>query len=331
VLALAALIVLPQLGWRYELGLLSEVFVFAIFAMSLDLLLGFTGLMSFGHAAFFGIGAYTAVLLGASFGLSGWIGLAAAVLAAGAGALLIGFFCVRTSGISFLMLTLAFAQLVYSIAFRWRDLTGGSDGVALADRPAFFGWDLSDPLPMYYMTLLAFVLCYLALQRLIASPLGSTFAGIRENEARMRAIGYRTGAYKLLAFGIGGALAGLAGGLYAIFNGFVSPDALHWSASGDVLIMVMLGGAGSLIGPAIGAAAFLLMKNLASSYNEHWMMIVGAIFIGCVLFFPGGLWGTLRKRWPAGGAKSPAVTLNRGAEPAAAAARGEAALPQEGP
>ena len=151
---------------------------------------------------------------------------------------------------------------------------------------------------MYFMALIFFVLVYGLLRRLLNAPLGHVFVGIRENEPRMLAIGYQTRAYKLLSFTIAGALAGLSGGLYAIFNSFISPDALYWTASGDILIMTMLGGAGTLIGPAIGAGVFLLMKNVVSSYSEHWLAIIGVTFICCVMFFPSGLWGALRSiRW----------------------------------
>jgi branched-chain amino acid transport system permease protein len=294
---LAALVILPFLLPDYPRALIAEIYIFAIFAMSLDLILGFTGLMSLGHAAFFGLGAYAVAVLGAQFGLNAWIGLAAGVVLAGAGAALIGFFCVHTGGIPFLMLTLAFSQLVFSVALKWRDVTGGSDGMALAEQPSFFGFNLSHSLVMYFMTLILFVAAYLGLRRLIDSPLGHVFVGIRENEPRMAAIGYPTRAYKLLAFTIAGAVAGFAGGLYVIYNGFISSDAVYWTASGDILIMTMLGGAGTLIGPPIGAAVFLLMKNVVSSYSEHWLAIIGVAFICCVLFFPGGIWGTVQKFW----------------------------------
>jgi branched-chain amino acid transport system permease protein len=293
-LVLLALLALPFLLTDYPRALISEIFIFAIFAMSLDLLLGFTGLMSLGHAAFFGLGAYAVAVLGAQFGINAWLGVAAGIVIAGFGAAVIGFFCVRTAGIPFLMLTLAFSQLVFSVALKWRDVTGGSDGMAIAEQPGFFGFSLSKSLPMYFMALCFFVLTYCGLRRLLNSPLGHAFVGIRENEPRMLAIGYPTRAYKLIAFTIAGAIAGLAGGLYAIFNGFISSDAIYWTSSGDILIMTMLGGAGTLIGPAIGAAAFLLMKNVASSYSEHWLSIIGVTFICCVMFFPGGLWGMLQ-------------------------------------
>jgi branched-chain amino acid transport system permease protein len=292
---LALLLVLPFFLTDYPRALVSEIFIFAIFAMSLDLLVGFTGLLSLGHAAFFGLGAYSVAILSAQFGIDPWIGLAAGVAIAGSGAALIGFFCVRTGGIPFLMLTLAFSQLVYSVALKWRDVTGGSDGIAIAEKPYFFGFDLSNSLPMYFTALCFFVLAYLGLRRLLNAPLGHAFVGIRENEQRMMAIGYPTRTYKLISFTISGAVAGLAGGLYAIFNSFISADAVYWTASGDILIMTMLGGAGTLIGPAIGTAVFLLMKNVVSSYNEHWLAIIGVTFICCVMFFPGGFWGILQK------------------------------------
>lgn len=293
-LALAAMLIYPLIVPEYPRTLISEVYIFAIFAMSLDILCGFTGLMSLGHAAFFGLGAYAVVVLGTLFNVDAWVGVAAGVLLAAGVAAFIGFFCVRASGITFLMLTLAFSQLVYSVALKWRDVTGGSDGIGIPSKPTFFGWDLSSSFAMYYMALVFFVLCYWGLRRLINSPLGHTFIGIRENEPRMQAIGYSTRTYKLISFIIAGTFAGFAGGLYAIYNGFVSPDAVYWSASGDILIMVMLGGAGTLIGPAFGAGVFLLMKNLVSSYSDHWMLIIGVVFVSCVLFFPGGIWGAVR-------------------------------------
>jgi branched-chain amino acid transport system permease protein len=302
----AALVVYPLLVSDYSRALVTELFIFGIFAMSLDLLLGYTGLMSLGHAAFFGLGAYVVIVLGTLFGLNAWIGVALGVGVASVAALVIGYFCVRTSGIPFLMLTLAFSQLIYSVALKWRDVTGGSDGLGIPEKPGFFGFDLGHALPMYFVALGFFVASFLGLRRLVASPLGRVFVGIRENEARMLAIGYATRRYKLASFTIGGAVAGFAGGLYAIFNSFISPDAVYWSASGDILIMVMLGGAGTLVGPVFGAAAFLLMKNLVSTYSEHWLLIIGVIFVASVMFFPGGIWGTLRNARIGARAKVPA-------------------------
>jgi branched-chain amino acid transport system permease protein len=196
------------------------------------------------------------------------------------------------------MLTLAFSQLIFSIALKWREMTGGTDGLAVFEKPTFFGLDLFNSLNTYFMALLFFLLSYYGLRRLLSSPLGHVFIGIRENDQRMLAMGYPVRAYKLLSFVIAGALAGFSGGLYTIFNSFISPEAVYWTASGDVLIMVMLGGAGTLIGPVVGTGLFLLMKNVVSSYSDHWLLIIGVVFIGCVMFFPGGIWGTLRQmRW----------------------------------
>lgn len=299
-IVIAALVLYPFMVADYQRALVTELLIFGIFAMSLDLLLGFTGLMSLGHAGFFGLGAYVVIVMGAMFGLNAWLGVVLGIGVAALASFIIGYFCVRTSGIPFLMLTLAFSQLIYSIALKWRNVTGGSDGIGIPEKPGFLGFDLSHSLPMYFMALVFFVLCFLALRRLVASSLGRVFVGIRENETRMLAIGYATRRYKLASFTIGGAFAGFAGGLYAIFNGFISPDALYWSASGDILIMVMLGGAGTLVGPVFGAAAFLLMKNLVSTYSEHWLLIIGVIFVACVLFFPGGIWSIVRQvRWRA--------------------------------
>jgi branched-chain amino acid transport system permease protein len=302
--ALSAMIVFPFLVPNYPRELVAEIYIFAIFAMSLDLIFGFTGLMSLGHAAFFGLGAYGVAILSAHYGVDPWIGVGAGVFLAAAGAALIGFFCVRTSGVSFLMLTLAFSQLVFSVALKWRELTGGTDGLAVLDKPTFFGLNLFNSLNVYFMALLFFLLCFYGLRRLVNSPLGHVFVGIRENEQRMLAMGYPTRAYKLLSFVIAGALAGFSGGIYTIFNSFISPEAVYWTASGDVLIMVMLGGAATLIGPAIGTGLFLLMKNVVSSYSEHWLLIIGVVFIGCVMFFPNGVWGTLRQmKWRAASTK----------------------------
>src|SRR3974390_993826 len=215
IMAVVAMLAFPFVLPGYTRTLIAEIFIFAIFAMSLDILVGYTGLMSLGHAAFFGLGAYTVAILGVLFGGNAWLGVAAGVTIAAAGAAVIGFFCVRTSGIPFLMLTLAFSQLVFSAALKWRNLTGGPDGLAIFEKPSFLGWALSDSLAMYFMALAFFLLCYWGLRRLINAPLGHIFVGIRENEPRMLAIGYATSTYKVLSFTIAGALAGLAGGAYA--------------------------------------------------------------------------------------------------------------------
>src|SRR6478752_2336339 len=293
---IVALALVPLTG-SYATSLASEVLVFAIFAMSLDLLIGYTGLLSFGHAAFFGASAYTVVILGVHLGLSGWIGFVAGILVSALLAAAIGFFSIRVSGIPFLMLTMAFAQLLMSVSIKWRSVTGGTDGLSGFRRPSLFGWSLDERHVQFYVVAAGFVLVLWFLRRLIASPLGSIFIGIRENEQRMRAAGYPVQRFKLVAFTIAGAIAGVGGGLYALQNAFVSSDILHWSLSGDAIIMVILGGTGTIVGPAIGAAVFLLLKYVVSSHTEYWLLWVGVIFILCVMFLPQGIWGWVRQRW----------------------------------
>jgi branched-chain amino acid transport system permease protein len=294
VLLLAAM--LPAFAFGgYGLALATEALIFAIAAMSLDLLMGYGGLVSFGHAAYFGLSAYATILLVVKLGVSTWLAVGIAVVVAAAAAGVIGYFCVRATGVAFLMLTLAFAQLFFSGAVKWREI-GGSDGIGGLEKPRFLFWSLGDPVLLYLFTLACFIVVLLAMRRIIASQFGHALVGMRENELRMRAMGYATMRIRWLAFVLSGGFAGIAGALYAIFNGFISPDALSWGMSGMLLLMVVLGGAGSLLGPAIGAAAFLLMKNIVSSHTEHWLLIVGVIFVACVMFFRQGLWGVLR-RW----------------------------------
>lgn len=300
---LLALAAVPLAG-DYASSLVAEVLVFAIFAMSLDLLVGYTGLMSFGHAAFFGLSAYVVTILGVHLGIGGWWGLLAGIALSTLAAFVIGFFCIRVSGIPFLMLTMAFSQLLFSVAVKWRSVTGGTDGLAGFKRPSLFGWSLDDRTVLYGVVLAGFVLAWWLMRRLIDSPLGSTMIGVRENEVRMRAIGYPVQRIKLIAFTLAGAFAGLGGGLYAFFNAFVSSDILHWVLSGDAVLMVILGGSGTITGPVLGAGIFLMLKHVISSHTEYWMIWVGIVFIACVMFMPQGLWGLVKQqtaRWTGSG------------------------------
>jgi len=297
--ALVAGLALVPLTGSYVTGLAAEILIFAIFAMSLDLLIGYTGLLSFGHAAFFGVSAYTVVIFGVHLGLSGWIGFVAGIFVSALVAAIIGFFSIRVSGIPFLMLTMAFAQLLFSLSIKWRAVTGGTDGLAGFQRPSLFGLSLDNRATQFYVVAVGFLFVLWFLRRLIASPLGSIFIGIRENEGRMRAAGYPVQRFKLVSFTLAGALAGIGGGLYALSNAFVSSDILHWALSGDAIIMVILGGTGTIIGPVFGSAAFLLLKNVVSSHTEYWLLWVGIIFILCVMFLRQGVWGWLVARLPA--------------------------------
>lgn len=290
-----ALAAVPLAG-EYFTGIVAEILIFAIFAMSLGLLIGYTGMMSFGHAAFFGISSYTVITLGVHLGLSGWWGFAAGVLLSTIMAAIIGAFCIRVNGIAFLMLTMAFSQLLYSLSLKWRSVTGGTDGLVGFQRPDLFGVSLDNSIANYGVIAAGFVLVLLFLLCLVRSPLGSIFIGIRDNEQRMQAIGYPVQRFKLIAFTIAGALAGVGGGLYAFFNAYVSTEILHWTLSGDAIIMVVLGGSSTVIGPALGAAIFLVLKNIVSSHTEYWSFWIGTIFILSVIFLREGVWGAIWNR-----------------------------------
>lgn len=289
----------------YILSLGIEVLVFAILAMSLDLLVGYTGLPSFGHGAFFGLGAYILAYLTSTndlaLGLTDnlLITLPIVILGTALAALVIGFFALRTSGIYFLMITLAAAQMLYSIAIRWTSVTGGSDGLVGVPRPSIgFGplrYTFSSRESFYYLVLFLFLASWGLMRRIVDSPFGCSLQGIRENEERMRALGYNTFRYKMAAFVIAGSFAGLAGLLLAQFFWHAAPGNLYWTASGQVLIMVVIGGAGTLSGPIMGAALMRLLPNFVSNYTDRWQTITGLVFIMFVLFARHGIVGVLRR------------------------------------
>ncbi|HEY7038003.1 MAG TPA: branched-chain amino acid ABC transporter permease [Methylomirabilota bacterium] len=293
-LVLVALALFPLGAGNYPVKLLQEILIMGIFAMSLDLLMGYAGMVSFGHSAFFGIGGYVAALaLARSPGLTSALLLPA--LAAGLAALMIGFFSIRVSGVYFIMLTLAFSQMFFAYTFQVSWL-GAEDGLVGIPRPVVPGWDLGS-LRGFHGYLLALVaVIALALWRVVRSPFGHVLRGIHDNEARMAALGYPVDRYKLLAFVIAGVIAGVAGSLYTQFNGSITPDAFYWKTSGEALLMVIIGGTGTLGGAMLGAAAFILLQSLVSTYTERWMLILGATFILFVLFAPGGIVGALRGR-----------------------------------
>jgi branched-chain amino acid transport system permease protein len=289
-----ALALFPWGAGTYPVKLLQEILIWGVFAMSLDLLMGYAGMVSFGHSAFFGIGGYVAALsLVKSPGLISALVLPA--LAAGLAALVIGFFSIRVSGVYFIMLTLAFSQMFHAYTFQVSWL-GAEDGLVGIPRPAVPGWDLTSLRGFHGYLLALVVLVAVALWRVIRSPFGHVLRGIHENEARMEALGYAVDRYKLLAFVIAGVVAGLAGSLYTQFTGSITPDAFFWKTSGEALLMVIIGGTGTLGGAVLGAAAFILLQSLVSTYTERWMLILGVTFVLFVLFAPGGIVGVLRGR-----------------------------------
>ena len=301
-----ALAVLPFVISPYQQDLVLKVLIYAIFALSLELLVGTTGLVSLGHAAFFGIGAYVAAL-GSPASESAsvlWL-LPAAMGCAALYALFVGALSLRTKGVYFIMVTLAFAQMAYFV-FHDTKLAGGSDGIYLNVKPVLGSLlDLDKRGHFYYFVLAALVLTYAALTLLLRSRFGHALAGIRTNEQRMRAVGFRTYPYKLAAFVIAGALAGLAGFLLAVKDGVVNPDLLSWHESGGVLLMLILGGLGHLRGAVIGAVAFTLLKELYSSQGivgplaDHWQLTFGLTIIAFVALLPKGLMGLTARLNPA--------------------------------
>lgn len=297
VLALVAL-VYPYLVRPYHLSLAIEVLIFAIFAMSLDILLGYTGLISFGHAAFFGLGAYLVAYTTIGLTNNILVTLPVVVVGTALAALVAGFFAIRTSGIYFLMITLAFAQMLFSIAIRWSSVTGGSDGLAGVARPAVgigpLSYTFDSRVSFYYFVLAFFMLSWWILRRIVNSPFGWTLRGIRENEQRMLALGYNTFRYKMAAFVIGGVFAGIAGMLLAQFFRHAAPENLYWTTSGQVMIMLIVGGAGTLTGPILGAAVIRLLPNFLSSYTDRWQTALGLVFILFVLFAPKGIVGLIQ-------------------------------------
>ncbi|HXJ81212.1 MAG TPA: branched-chain amino acid ABC transporter permease [Candidatus Methylomirabilis sp.] len=290
----ALLAIVAPLLPAYPLTLLTQALIAAMLAMSLDLLLGYTGLPSLGHAAYFGVGAYAVAILatGRQVGFAGC--LVGGLLAAGITAAVFGLLAIRATGTYFLMITLALGMVIWGLAFRWVSLTQGDNGISGVPRPELgLPWSLSGPLPFFYLTLVAAMVAWALLTLLVTSPFGLGLVGIRESESRMRALGYNVWWHKYLAFVISGTIAGFAGVFWAYYNGFVSPVDTQLVTSVEALLMVALGGPGTLVGPAVGAALIVFLKNFISVYTKRWLLILGAVYIGAILFAPRGLLGAL--------------------------------------
>ena len=295
--SLVALTLVPVVatlaGEPFYLTLFARIVVFAIAALSLDLILGFGGLVSFGHAAYLGVGAYAVGVLSFHGVTSGLAHLLAAIAASAVTAAAIGAVSLRTAGVYFIMITLAFAQMLYFLGVSLTSY-GGDDGMTLASRSQLGGLvDLKNGVVFYYLALGVLALFLYLGHRLVNSRFGMVIRGIRSNEPRMRAIGFPTFRYKLAAFVIAGTMCGVAGGLLANLTEFVTPAFMHWTRSGEILVMVILGGMGTLIGPVIGAAVLLALEEVLASYTQHWMVILGPILVFIVLFAKGGILGLL--------------------------------------
>jgi branched-chain amino acid transport system permease protein len=291
---LVLLALFPFAGATFYTELVTKVMILAIFALSLDLLVGYTGLVSFGHAAYYGIGAYVLGLLTPKYEAANlWLTLPVAIAVAGLAALAVGIFVVRVKGIYFIMVTLAFAQMFYFL-FHDTKLGRGSDGISMNFKPvATIGgvtpFDLGNATHVYFFVFAALLLVFGFLRMLLRSPFGRALQGIRSNEHRMRSLGFPVYRYKLASFAIAGALAGLAGYLSALQFGFVNPELLSWHQSGNVLLMLILGGVGSLYGAVVGAFAFVALTEIFQALTRHWQLLLGGAIILLVIFLPGGL------------------------------------------
>jgi branched-chain amino acid transport system permease protein len=296
--ALVVALFVPAMGSRFYTFVANDVAIWALFATSLNLLVGYTGLVSFGHAAYFGIGAYTTGLLMKQLGVPFLLAFPAAGVLAGTFALVFGFFCVRLTRIYFAMLTLAFAQIVWAICFKWNDVTGGEQGYPNVPMPsmAWLEWlpwvgDLRIDHKFYYLTLILVALSMAAMRRIVNSPFGRILTTVRDNAERATFIGIDVRRYRLIVFSLAGGFAGLAGGLFGIFNRGVFPDFCYWPKSAEVLIMTILGGIHHFWGPSVGAAIIILLNQYIVSYTEFWPFFLGLILLVLLFAFPGGVAG----------------------------------------
>ena len=295
-LVLLALIALPfvanSFGEAFYIALVTRILIFALAATSLNLILGFGGMVSFGHAAFLGVGAYTVVILSQMGVVDAWVAWPTAMVVAGLFALLIGAVSLRTQGVYFIMITLAFAQMMYYLVVSFKAY-GGDDGMSLPARSRIGFLDMFNDTHFYYVTLLACVAVLVLIARVLNARFGHVLQAIRENEVRMQSLGYAVFRYKLCAFIMSGALAGLAGALLANQSGFVSPAMMQWSQSGMLMMMVILGGVGHLYGGVWGAIVFLLLEETLSHFTIHWQLGLGALLLMVVLLLPNGLTSAL--------------------------------------
>ncbi len=296
---LVTLAALPMFGSPYMIFVVTEILIMGLFATSFNLLFGYTGLLSFGHAAYFGMGAYTAALLLRDAQPDFiWI-LVAGPIGAGLLALVIGYLCVRLDEVYFAMLTLAFGMMTFAVFHQWRSLTGGSDGVAgFPITPLGLGFDgqLAHPIHFYYLTLVVTILSGFALYRITVSPFGLILRAMRDNTERVAFAGIPVYRYRLYAFVLSGFFSGLAGALFAPFNRIAVPDMVHWTRSAEPVLMTILGGAQHFLGPLFGSAAFLILRQWITTYTDEWMIYLGVVLAFMVIFMPRGALG-LFDRW----------------------------------
>jgi branched-chain amino acid transport system permease protein len=293
--ALAAIAVVVPNTNSFLILLATRVLAFSILVMSLDILLGFTGLPSLGQAAYLGVGAYLTAILASKYhfglGMDFWLVIVFGVLAGAALAAVFGLLAIRAAGVYFLMITLALGQCVWGLAYRWNSLTGGDNGINLEMKPVLAGIDLSDDVAFFYLVFLLFSLSLLAMFVIVRSPFGRSLEGIRERELRMKILGYNTWLHKYIAFVIAGGFGGLAGVLWAHTTGIVSPETVILTTSVDALLMAVLGGAGTLVGGVIGAFIVFGLREYLSTIVPWWQYVLGAVYVLTILYLPNGLIG----------------------------------------
>ena len=303
ILAFLVLVVMPPFYTSYWITLFTQMLIYGILAMSLDILLGYTGLSSFGHAGFFGSSAYVVAVLATRYKMGFLTCFVSGIAVTTVISMIFGLLVAHATGVYFLIITLALGMTLWGLAFRWVTMTGGDNGISGIPRPDIgLPISLKDPLTFYYFILVFFLICLILMVIYVRSPFGHSLKGVRESESRMRVLGYHTWLHKYLSYVSAAAFAGVAGALWAYFDGFISPYNMDLTASIEIILMVILGGPGTLIGPALGAGIIVFLKNFISAYTQRWLLIVGTIYILTILYAPQGLMNLL-KDWSNRGTK----------------------------
>jgi branched-chain amino acid transport system permease protein len=286
---------------QYFTTLATQILIFSIFTMGLNLLLGYMGMASLGHGALFGVGAYVPALLGKYLTQNMWLGMGSGIFMAVLFSIFFALISIRISGVYFIFITLALGQLVWALVFGWKSFTGGDEGLSGALQPHLFSsLTLTGGSSFYYFALFFFLLVAFAIYRLIRSPFGQAVIGIRENESRMKALGYNVWLYKFITFIISGTISGFAGVLWAYYTGFVSPADASFARSTEAVLMVILGGSGTFLGPLVGTTIIVIIKNIVSIYTQRWTFVLGLAYILIILFAEKGVMGALKGRMKAG-------------------------------
>jgi branched-chain amino acid transport system permease protein len=306
-LAFIILVILPPFYTSYWITLVTQMLIYGILAMSLDILVGYSGMSSFGHAGFFGSSAYVVAILATRYKMGFLACLLSGVTVTTVISLIFGLLVAHASGVYFLIITLALGMTLWGLAFRWVNMTGGDNGISGIPRPDLgLPISLKDPLTFYYFILVFFLICLVLMTIFVRSPFGHSLKGVRESESRMRVLGYHTWLHKYLGYVTAALFGGVAGVFWAYFDGFISPYNMELTASIEIILMVILGGPGTLVGPALGAGIIVFLKNFISAYTQRWLLILGTIYILTIFYAPQGLMNLL-KDWLKGSQKKAAA------------------------